>query len=290
MNNLPPLKPLVSFRAAARHSSFTKAAHELNLTHGAVSRAVKQLEEFFGFELFERRNRALYLTAKGRQLATGVEDTLAKLEKISEAIRIPDSKRRLSVSCEPSLAMRWLMPKLDEFRALNPQIDIHLSVGGGPIDLSAEGVHLAIRRSDFTWPSHYNCTILGKESVGPVCSPAYWDKHKDSTKQILHTRTRPEAWSEWYDLTGKRIDSESEKYFDHFYFSLQAASTGFGLAIGPEPLVREDIKHGLLIAPYGFETTSIDYIVLSLENRKKAEDLEVFTNWLRTELNLPHGN
>ncbi|WP_051249541.1 LysR substrate-binding domain-containing protein [Maridesulfovibrio zosterae] len=287
MNNLPPLKPLISFRAAARYSSFTKAAHELNLTHGAVSRAVKQLEEFFGFDLFERRNRRLFLTEKGKLLAEGVEEVLEKLKNVSEAVRIPESKRRLSVSCEPSLAMRWLMPKLEDFRLKHPQIDIHLSTGGGPIDLSAEGVHLAIRRSDFTWPSYYQCTTIGKERIGPVCSPGYWEQHQHTPKLLLHTRTRPEAWTDWKILSASPIETDSEKYFDHFYFSLQAAITGFGIAIGPEPLVYDDIKQGLLIAPYGFKKTQSDYVILSLHDPETNADMRVFVDWIIGKLALP---
>lgn len=287
MDNLPPLKPLISFRSAAKYNSFTKAAHELNLTHGAVSRAVKQLEEFFGFELFERRNRRFFLTEKGRLLDEGVEEALVKLKKISEAIRMPESKRRLSVSCEPSLAMRWLMPKLENFRLTHPQIDIHLSTGGGPIDLSVEGVHLAIRRSDFTWPQYYKCTLLGKEKIGPVCSHNYWEQHRHTSKILLHTRTHPEAWADWKALSASQIEVDSEKYFDHFYFSLQAAITGLGIAIGPEPLVCEDIKQGLLIAPYGFKKSQSDHVILSLHDPETNADMKAFVEWLTDELALP---
>ncbi len=287
MNNIPPLKPLVSFRAAAKHQSLTKAAQELHLTHGAVSRAVKQLEEFFGFELFTRRNRGLFITEKGADLAKEVDNILNRLEKVCEKLKTPESKRRLSVSCEPSLAMRWLMPKLDDFRRKAPQIDIHLATAGGPIDISAEGVHLAIRRSDFTWPPHYHCTLLGKERIGPVCSPAYWEKHKKTPKQLLHTRTRPEAWDDWNKISNTQIESDSEKNFDHFYFSLQAASTGFGLAIGPEPMVQEHIKQGLLVAPYGFKKTAIDYVILSLDRPEKGCNMNTFIDWLKSELGLP---
>lgn len=289
MNKLPPLKPLISFRAAANHQNFTKAARELHLTHGAVSRAVKQLEEFFGFELFTRRNRGLFLTEKGAALSKGVEESLTSLERTCESLRMPESKRRLSVSCEPSLAMRWLMPKLEDFRKKAPHIDIHLSTGGGPIDLTAEGVHLAIRRSDFTWPPHYHCTPLGKERIGPVCSPDYWEKHKKSPKQLLHTRTRPKAWNDWNAMSDTELDIGAEKQFDHFYFSLQAAATGFGLAIGPEPMVHEEIRQGLLVAPYGFRKTPIDYVILSLGSPETDRNMDTFIRWLKSELNLPQS-
>ena len=287
MKNLPPLKPLVSFRAAAKHRSLTKAAYELNLTHGAVSKAVKQLEDFFGFELFHRQNRGLHLTEKGKLLVSHVDIALSELEKACEAVRTPETKRRLSVSCEPTLAMRWLMPRLDEFYQANPNIDIHLSTEGGPIDLSAEGVHLAIRRSDFTWPPHYVSTSLGNESIGPVCSPTYWDINQNKPKQLIHTRTRPEAWTDWKQLSDATTDTDSEKYFNHFCYTLQAAVGGLGIAIGPDLLVQEDLKRGLLIAPYGFKKTPFEYVVLSLQNPQDNDDMNAFISWLKKEFESP---
>ncbi len=284
MNNLPPLGPLVSFCTAARHESFTKAAHELNLTHGAVSRAVKQLEDYFGHQLFHRRNRRLFLTKKGRFFADRVEFILNELENTCEQVRSIDTRRRLSVSCEPSLAIRWLMPRLDKFHQEYPEIEIHLSTEGGPIDLSAKGVHLAIRRSDFIWPDYYQSTPLVKEKIGPVCSPGYWKKKDGKQLKLLHTRTRPEAWTDWKQINGSQPQRLSEQFFDHFYFSLQAAVAGLGIAIGPEPLVIDDLNQGLLIAPYGFIQTSTDYVALTLQNPANENDLNNFISWLNKGL------
>lgn len=176
MKPLPPLNPLISFRAAASHLSFTKAASELNLTHGAVSKAIKQLEEYYGLQLFYRRSRSISLTEKGRFLFKHVERLLRELEDVSERMRIAEGSQRISVSCEPSLSMRWLMVRLEQFHEQFPGTEIHISTGGGPIDLSSERVHLAIRRSDFSWPAGYHAVQLGIECIGPVCSPSYWEK------------------------------------------------------------------------------------------------------------------
>lgn len=286
MKNIPPLAPLISFHAAAKNQSFTKAAHELNLTHGAVSRAVKQLEEHFETKLFHRENRGIYLTEKGRFFAKKVDKIFNELEYASEQMRTSSNSFKIYISCEPSLAMRWLMPRLEEFKKEAPHIDVHLSTGGGPIDLCAETAHLAIRRADFTWPKKYHATPLGKERIAPVCSPNYWDEKKDGTMNILHTRTRPTAWEDWKSLSKEPPPSGTQQYYDHFYFSLQACSAGLGIAIGPEPLVHDDIEQGLLIAPYGFVTTSFEYVILSHNTPQNDHRLSEFISWLKENLPL----
>lgn len=287
MGKLPPLAPLVAFRAAARHGSFTIAAHELNLTSGAVSKSVKQLEEFFAFDLFHRTNRGIHLTERGRVFAERTEAVLEQLEKTCERLMTGQGRHRLSVSCEPSLAMRWLMPRLEAFRRIEPRVDVQLSTAGGPIDLSAQGVHLAIRRSDFIWPRGYACRTLGKECMGPVCSPGYWTDNARKPARLLHTRTRPQAWPDWRALSGVTLPADTEQFFDHFYFSLQAATAGMGMAMGPEPLVRDDIARGLLVAPYGFCITPAEYMVLSPRTGDECGYIGSFTEWLAEELALP---
>jgi DNA-binding transcriptional LysR family regulator len=287
--NLPPLGPLVSFCAAAKHQSFTKAAQELNLTHGAVSRAVQQLEQYFDQPLFYRRNRRVYLTEQGRIFAEKATATLSDLEIASEKMRARQTDNCLSVSCEPSLAMRWLMPRLGAFYQAHPGVEVHLSTAGGPVDLAAQNLDLAIRRSDFQWPTDYWVTPLTREKIGPVCHPNYLPKLEKSTAVLLHTRTRPKAWANWEDMTENTIQTSSERFFDHFYFSLQAAVAGLGVAMGPEPLVTDDINMGHLIAPFGFSDTAIDYVVLSLKNPEQNNLLESFIFWLNKELSKSTG-
>lgn len=282
--NLPPLGPLLSFSAAAKHQSFTKAAQQLNLTHGAVSRAVKQLEEHFGLALFERRNRRIYLTSKGLFFAKEVDNILAELSSVCEQMNAQTIKPILSVSCEPSVAMRWLMPKLNHFYQQHPTVDIQLSTAGGPVDLAAQGINLAIRRSDFQWPKDYWVTPLGKESLGPVCHPNYWLADKAEGLTLLHTRTRPTAWESWREQHQGEVKPHSEQYYDHFYFSLQAAVAGLGIAIAPQFLVEDDLANGHLIAPFGFVETPVEYVCLSLKNPHRDELLNCFIQWLMSEL------
>lgn len=281
MKHLPPLSALISFCIAAKHQSFTKAAQELNQTHGAISRSVKLLETHFGVALFERRNRRIYITVKGQAFAKRINSILPQIETACEELSTPENISKLAISCEPSLAMRWLMPRLEGFHRLNTNLDVHLSTAGGPVDLAKNGLSAAIRRSDFKWADDYWVTDLGKEFIGPVCSPSYLKALEGGEATRLHTRTRKQAWQDWEKSSKQPMAYQADKYFDHFYFSLQAAVAGMGMAIGPRILVADDIKSGLLVAPYDFVETPFNYVVLSLEKPESQEELNSFILWLQ---------
>ena len=204
--NLPPLAALPAFEAAARHQSFSRAAEELHLTHGAISRAVAQIEERLGIDLFVRRNRRVWLTPAGERLFKSVVTALDGLDGTVEEIHRHDSASPiLSVSCEPSLAMRWLMPRLGAFREANPDLNIDLRLAGGPVDLLVEGCDLAIRRADFGIAEDYEVTRLWPEFAGPVCDPDCWEGilvRDLSNARWLHSRTRPDAWDIWKRASG----------------------------------------------------------------------------------------
>lgn len=280
MNHLPPTSCLISFCSAARHQSVTLAARELNLTHGAISRSIKQLEDWFGFTLFERRNRRIYLNARGTAFYQQTRPILDDLQEACDRLRQQPVQNRLTLSCEPSLAMRWLMPRMGQLQPILPDTDIHLATGGGPIDLVGQQLDLAIRRSDFSWPDDYWVTPLGKEWIGPVCHPDMVDRFHANDFIALQTRTRPTGWQDWRDASNHAASPASERIFDHFYFSLQAASAGLGVAIGPGQLVYDDLRQGLLVAPAGFVETGIDYVVLTARKPESDRKLELLVSWL----------
>ena len=287
---LPPLGTLTAFEAAARHQSFSRAAQELNLTHGAISRAVAQIEARLGVGLFVRRNRRVYLTAAGQRLKKTATETLDALSLTVEEIHRHDSGSPfLTVSCEPSLAMRWLMPRLGEFRTLCPELNVDLRMAGGPIDLLSESCDIAIRRMDFGVNDDYQITTLCSELAGPVCTTAYWNDHiaQDlSNANWLHSRTRPNAWDDWKAAYGlERIIPKSEQHFDHFFYSLQAAQDRLGVAIGSVPLVSDDLKTQRLIAPLGLQSTGYDYALLTLEDPSQDPRVSAFCKWLMGLIN-----
>jgi DNA-binding transcriptional LysR family regulator len=269
---LPSLAALRCFEAAARLENFSRAAAELHLTHGAVSRAVRLLEEELGVALFERRSRRVFLTDAGRRLALAVGDGLDLMRHAVGELRASARQaRRWVLSCEPTLLMRWLIPRWPDFQARHPQIDVHLVAGGGPFSFGS-GIDLAIRRDDFSWPDSYHAEPLFAEKVGPVCRPdrtAAWLSSKKGVVALragaprLHSRTRPGAWLEWGAAARHPMFEAPEQTFEHFYFSLQAAVAGLGVAIGPWHLVRDDLDSGVLVAPLGFVEDGSRYCLLS---------------------------
>lgn len=285
---LPSLLALRCFEAAARLENFSRAADELHLTHGAVSRAVRLLEDTLEVELFERRNRRVYLTAQGRTLAQAVAGGFDLMRRAVGELRASARQaQRWVLSCEPTLLMRWLIPRWPDFQARHPGIDVHLVAGGGPFTFDS-GIDLAIRRNDFGWPDDYCVTPLFPERVGPVCAPAKiqnWcgPQHKALVPDapLLHTRTRPHAWEHWAQAAGYVIAPHTAaQTFDHFYFSLQAAVAGLGIAIGPWHLVRDDLENGLLAAPLGFVEDGSHYCLLSAQPLQAGTPQAYLRDWL----------
>jgi DNA-binding transcriptional LysR family regulator len=170
---MPSLVALRCFEAAARLESFSRAADELHLTHGAISRAVRSVEEDLGAQLFERRNRRVFLNAAGRLLFDGVHAGLGQMARAAEAVRQQVAGRPLLLSCEPTLLMRWLIPRWGDFQARYPQHTVHLVAGGGTVEWG-RGIDLAIRRNDFDWGPNVQMQPLCAEHMGPVCHPTVW--------------------------------------------------------------------------------------------------------------------
>lgn len=290
---LPSLLALRSFEAAARLENFSRAAAELHITHGAVSRAVRLLEDELGVLLFERRSRRVFLTEAGHTLARAVAEGMGLMQNAVNGLRISaQQKQRWVLSCEPTLLMRWLIPRWPAFQALHDGAEIHLAAGGGPFSFTP-GLDLAIRRDDFSWSEHdYYAEPLFMERVGPVCHPGKvtsWFSAPESGgmpvpgAQRLHTRTRPAAWKEWANAAGVPFQETGGQVFDHFYFSLQAAVAGLGVAIGSWYQVCDDLESGLLAAPLGFTGDGSRYYLLSPEPFTPGSLQADLLEWLRSQ-------
>ncbi|WP_175782508.1 LysR family transcriptional regulator [Burkholderia anthina] len=288
--SLPSLMALRCFEAAARHEHFSRAADELHLTHGAVSRAVRLLEDDLGVALFERRSRRVFLTDAGRKLAQAVHDGLHLMKQAANEVRADAARaQRWVLSCEPTLLMRWLIPRWPDFQATCAGVDIHLAAAGGPFSFD-NGIDMAIRRNDFSWPAGYHAERLFAERVGPVCRADKVDawfadgRNGRALKRSaprLHTRTRPHAWKEWAAAAHQPPGGGRGQTFDHFYFSLQAAVAGLGVAIGPWHLVRDDLDSGVLVAPMGFVEDGSHYCLLTPEPVKDDSAQSYLLGWLR---------
>ena len=186
---LPPLNALRAFEAAARHLSFTKAAGELSVTPAAVSHQVKALEDYFGIQLFRRLTRALLLTDAGQTALPALRDGFDKLAEASERLRAHDARGMLTVSVSPSFAAKWLVPRLDDFRTVHPDIDLRLDASDTIVDLARGEADLSIRYG----PGGYRdlrVDLLFEAEVFPVCAPGLCDgQHPLREPADLHRHT-----------------------------------------------------------------------------------------------------
>jgi len=280
------LKAFHIFDVAADSSSFTKAAERLCITHGAVSKQIKTLEKSLALDLFTRQGRNVHLTDEGKLLKSYTQQAFqvlnAGVDKLSQG-----KTRCIDISCEPTLTMRWLMPRISNFYEGNPNTDVRLSTAGGPVTLGTQGLSLAIRRDDFELNHDYQKVHLVDEWVGPVFSPEYWQLIKNDLTKVkcIHSNTRPKAWQNWSNSSGnKLLLNNSHQSFAHFYFCFQAAVDGLGAAIASYPLVVDDLKRGNLIAPFGFILSGSSYILLSQEVTSGNNLENKFSTWIQNQL------
>ena len=255
----------------------------MHLTHGAISRQVRILETALGVQLFVRGGRKVSLTPEGRELAGTTERAFATLREGMVSLE----RRKggpLVLSCEPTLTVQWLIPRLAGLEAQSPDLVVHVASGGGAPDFGQSGAHLAIRRKDFSVPPGIACTPLMDEWLGPVCSPAYAAKLRANTSvTLLSTRTRPLAVAEWARGTARHLRSNREVIFGHFAESLQAAVAGLGAAIGPYPLVVDALTGGRLVAPFGFRRGRIGYGLFAPRSEPEDPRVALLRRWLMAE-------
>ena len=279
--NLPPLAAFRFFNTAAQTQSFVKAAQQLHVTHGAVSRQVRLLEEAIGVELFERRNRAIFLNQAGRLL---FEVTRPMFEQLEGAVYRLQQERHndvLVVSCEPTIAMKWLIPRLPDFHSAHPHIQVQLLTAGGPIDFARSGADLAIRRDDFLWDETVHAVTICQEWIGPVSLPS---KSPESTELhgacLLRSKTRLLAWDNWLRCVGRGAADVSRVDYEHFYLCIQAALAGLGIAMASFLMVQNELESGQLIAPFGFIQDGSTYCLLSPRPFENCANSTAFRTWL----------
>ncbi|WP_151883907.1 LysR substrate-binding domain-containing protein [Pseudomonas putida] len=278
---LPPLNALRYFDIAAQTENFVRAAEHLHVTHGAVSRQVRLLEESLGVELFERRNRAIFITPAGRALQGTTQAIFEQLEGAVQRLQQLARDNVLVLSCEPTIAMRWLIPRLPRFHAAHPDLQLHLVAAGGPLDFARSGVDLAIRRDDFHWGNQLYNQKICDEWIGPVRHPGA--PIQLDGQRLLHSTTRPAAWPTWLRLSGQQALHNERSDYEHFYLSIQAASAGLGLAMASALMVGDELDSGQLQAPYGFVRDGSAYHLLSplpLDDNSKRQR---FAEWVMDE-------
>jgi len=279
-SDLPSLDDLRAFDVVARHGSVRAAAEQLALSHGAVSRRINKLARDLDLVLFEPDGRGIRLTAAGGKLATATGAAIDLLTDALADIRVTSPDGPFVLSCERSVAMRWLIPRLSGFQDAYPELPVHLSVGGGSLDFSKNKVTLAIRRLDFAIDPGWIVQVLMTETVGPVMVPAMVERFRSGRYVGLGSATRPAAWSAWLSAHTTAPGPAEIRMMDHHFLIAEAAASGLGVALCPRILAADDLARGRLVAPLGFSEDGTDYGLIYRNSQPLTSAFTTVRDWV----------
>ncbi|HET7932197.1 MAG TPA: LysR family transcriptional regulator [Rhodanobacteraceae bacterium] len=289
---LPPLNALRAFEAAARLESATRAAAELHVTHGAVSRQIRALEDTLGLAVFSREGRGLTLTPAGRRLRDATSAAFDQLRACCDQLRRDLDAAPLVLGCPGSVLARWMIPRLERMRRELPALTLNLSVAEAFPKPALPGLDAALMIAEPASLSAWRVHTLASELIAPVFSPhhpraAALRKANSATlasEALLHTASRPQAWPAW--ARAQRVALGKLRFgqsFEHLYYMLEAAVAGLGVAIAPQRLVADDLAAGRLIAPWKFRATEASWVLCT---PKSSSDPRIasLVDWLRQAL------
>jgi LysR family transcriptional regulator, glycine cleavage system transcriptional activator len=294
---LPPLNALRAFEAAGRNRSFAKAAAELNVTPGAISRQIHTLEQFVGCPLFKRSHREVRLTSDASIYLETVTDMFRQVERATD--RLTDSRKRrlLHIHAAITYTLRWLVPRLAGFHARYPKNEIRLSASLlSDSELHAAPTDVTIRISNAEKAAAGEPALLAHRLVDieliPVCTAQYRDLHKlGGSPQslrgttLLHSSMRPNDWTAWFASTGTTgIDPRSGIDFESSSLAYQGALEGIGVAIAMRAFIETDLSAGRLVAPFewGLSDGSAFYLTYS-RAAAALPQVQEFKNWVVAE-------
>jgi LysR family transcriptional regulator, glycine cleavage system transcriptional activator len=286
---LPSLTALQCFDAAVRHMSFTRAARELNVTQSAVSRQIRQLEEYVNRPLFRRLKQRLVLTEAGKAYSVSVRDLLDRAEAATlELMAYGSGGGLLTLALLPTFGSRWLVPRLGDFTARHPEIQLDLVAQVKPFEFAGSDIDAAIHFGTEEWPDAVCHRLMG-EVVVPVASPTMLARlpapmaPEDVARfTLLQHTTRPLAWEEWLQAVGVRhIDGRAGPRFDQIIMVIQAAIAGLGLALLPRFLIQEELGSGKLVVAVDRPVRSEHaYYLVHPVHKADLQRVVVFRNWL----------
>ena len=283
---IPSVSLLSAFEAVCRLGSTSAAARELNLTQGAVSRLVQNLEGQLGVTLFQREGRRLQPTEPALAYARDVRKALELIARASLGLRANPGSGVLNLAILPTFGTRWLAPRLGEFLAENPGVTLNLGTRMRPFDFSTETFDAAIHFGIRPWPGAEHLPLF-EERVIAVCSPAYAAEHRmetaeDVAKQSLfQLESRPNAWGAWFAHHGIEAPHRQGVMFDQFAPMTQAAAHGAGVALLPEFLARPEIAEGRLVPTPGEAVSGVgSYFLVWPAGATLSPPLIAFRDWI----------
>lgn len=287
---IPPLNALHAFEVAARHRSFSKAALELTVSPAAISRHVKFLEEYLGVRLFERKPSSLQLTPTGQAYARRLIEVFQEIGDATEQTRLVAGKQRLSLRAYTTFLLRWLLPRLPDFQAKHPHVEINITTGMDAPDFSRDGIDVAIRYGRGIWPGLHGHKIFG-DALQPFCSAQYLNDAGGALAldaiaryTLLHHSRRPRDWPEWIAAAGGiDVDAPSHVHLDDLLLVYEAALRGMGIGITQQKYLSAGLAEGVIVCPFEpvlYRETG--YYAVCPTGQAESPAVREFFDWLRT--------
>jgi LysR family glycine cleavage system transcriptional activator len=284
LRHIPGLQSLKAFDASARHLNFTRAAAELNVTPAAVSHQIKELEEAIGVPLFQRTSRHMQLTRQGQVLKPAIADALEGITRALQKLRQVENPTQVRVTVSPSLAAKWLVPRLDRFLESVPGADVRIDVSSEPLDFDREDIDVAIRFGDGSYPGLV-VEKLFHDTLFPVCSPELLKGTKKLREPkdllqftLIHLDWEAQGavwpnWRMWMLAAGvKDFNDTRGLHFSQTSLALQAAIDGNGVALGDSTLVGDDLASGRLVKPFELSLRSPAQFAYHLITRRDTAE------------------
>lgn len=296
---LPSLTALQCFEAAVRHLSFTRAAQELNVTQSAVSRQIRQLEDFIKRPLFWRHKQRLALTEVGEVYAVAVRELLDRAEAATlQVMAYGSAGGLLTVALPPTFGSRWLIPRLGDFTSRHPDIQLNLVSEIKPFDFAGSAIDVAVHFGDDIWPGAVCHRLMG-EVVVPVAAPSLLERWPQprcpgdvGRHTLLQHVTRPQAWQEWLQACDVNdVDGLVGPRFEQIHMVIQAAVAGLGIAVLPRFLIQEELTGGRLAVLIDRPVRSRHaYHLVHPERKSDDRRVVAFRDWLLTACAAQEGS
>ncbi|TMS59778.1 LysR family transcriptional regulator [Imbroritus primus] len=299
-HKLPPLNALRIFEVTARAGSYSAAARELNLTHGAVSRQIEILEGWLGQPLFIRQGQRMVATVHAQAFSREISAAFDHISEASERYGKSASRKVVRVNAAATFAMRWLIPRLDDFHARQPDVDVRVSTAFSNEPGLRGTFDVAIRNTSEPF-EHFEMTPLFTEYRTVIASPALLRDTPLRTvtdlasAALLYTETRPGDWEAWLQAAGHATFRPSRSLrFDHYFVTLQAVVDNLGVAIGRFPTLASDHASGRIAVPFDdIRVAGAPYYAMIPRDADKPGYLRAFLDWLveaaQAETRLPAG-
>ena len=283
----PPLSALRPFEAAARLESFSRAADELHLTHGAISRQVRALEDHLGAQLFSRHGKRVALTPQGRVFAERVRAALHEITLAADAVASRRRDNRLTVSVLPSFASRWLMPRLIRFMEKHPHIEVSVVATKALANFTTDEVDIGIRFGKGPYPPLVSEAFLEDEWFAVASPKMKIPKNPADLLKMRIIREDRDYWDEWFVAAGVKLDEPipGGPVFDDATYSIQAAVRGEGIALARNSIIGEDLERGTLKRLFNVSVkTNERYWFVSPKELAGTVKVRAFRDWVKSEL------